>query len=66
MCATSSCPKPLPEDLLKRLLRAAHRAPSVGFMQPWNFIVIRDPEVRAQAHGAFQRANEEAAELFCR
>ena len=35
-------PDDLPDDLLRRLLEAAHRAPSVGFMQPWNFIVIRD------------------------
>ena len=55
---------PLPDDLLERLLGAAHNAPSVGFMQPWSFIVIRDPQVRAGAHRAFQRANEEAAALF--
>ncbi|MCV3737371.1 5,6-dimethylbenzimidazole synthase [Rhizobium sp. TRM96647] len=55
---------PLPDDLLERLLGAAHNAPSVGFMQPWSFIVIRDPQVRAGAHLAFQRANEEAAMLF--
>ena len=57
-------PELLPDDLVQRLLQAAHRAPSVGFMQPWNFIVIRDPAVRAGAHQAFLRANEEAAELF--
>lgn len=57
-------PEPLPDDLVRRLLQAAHRAPSVGFMQPWNFIVIRDPAVRAGAHRAFLRANEEAAGLF--
>ncbi|HVK92126.1 MAG TPA: 5,6-dimethylbenzimidazole synthase [Mycoplana sp.] len=57
-------PAPLPDDLVQRLLQAAHRAPSVGFMQPWNFIVIRDPAVHAGAHQAFLRANEEAAELF--
>ena len=26
---------PLPDDVLLRILDAAHRAPSVGFMQPW-------------------------------
>ncbi|MDF1635057.1 5,6-dimethylbenzimidazole synthase [Mycoplana sp. MJR14] len=55
---------PLPDDLLERLLGAAHSAPSVGFMQPWSFIVVRDQAVRAGAHRAFQRANEEAAALF--
>ncbi|MGI2032149.1 5,6-dimethylbenzimidazole synthase [Rhizobium panacihumi] len=55
---------PLPEDLVQRLLEAAHAAPSVGFMQPWSFILIRDEETRAAAHDAFSRANDEAAELF--
>ena len=57
-------PDPLPEDLVKRLLQAAHSAPSVGFMQPWNFVLIRDPTVREAAWQAFSRANEEAAEMF--
>jgi 5,6-dimethylbenzimidazole synthase len=57
-------PKPLPDDLVGRLLGAAHAAPSVGFMQPWNFILVRDPEVREAAWQAFSRANEEAAEMF--
>src|SRR5262249_13543290 len=34
--------EPLPDELLDRLLAAAHAAPSVGYMQPWNFLVIRD------------------------
>jgi 5,6-dimethylbenzimidazole synthase len=57
-------PDPLPEDLIGRLLHAAHNAPSVGFMQPWNFVLVRDPAVRAKASQAFNRANEEAALMF--
>ncbi|MET3584850.1 5,6-dimethylbenzimidazole synthase [Pseudorhizobium tarimense] len=57
-------PDPLPEDLVRRLLHAAHAAPSVGFMQPWNFLLIRDQDVLERAHQAFQRANDEAAEMF--
>jgi 5,6-dimethylbenzimidazole synthase len=52
---------PLPEDLLSRLLAAAHSAPSVGLMQPSRFIVIRDPAVRRAVHGIFERANVQAA-----
>jgi 5,6-dimethylbenzimidazole synthase len=55
---------PLPDDLVTRLLAAAHAAPSVGFMQPWNFTLIRDQTVREAAWQAFARANEEAALLF--
>lgn len=57
-------PQPLPDDLIGRLLNAAHSAPSVGFMQPWNFIVVRDEERRRQMFDIFQRANEEAALMF--
>ena len=34
------------DEVLLRLLRAAHHAPSVGFMQPWRFIRITRPELR--------------------
>ncbi|WP_312856065.1 5,6-dimethylbenzimidazole synthase [Nocardioides stalactiti] len=34
------------EDRLLRVLDAAHRAPSVGMSQPWDFVVVRDPAVR--------------------
>src|ERR1700722_17635929 len=43
-------PDPLDDALLERLLSAAHRAPSVGFMQPWRFIRIRSPELRTKIH----------------
>lgn len=46
----------VPGDVLMRILDAAHHAPSVGFMQPWNFIVIRDRAVRGAVHEAFLRA----------
>jgi nicotinate-nucleotide--dimethylbenzimidazole phosphoribosyltransferase len=57
-------PNPIPDDVLARILRAAHHAPSVGFMQPWDFILIREPEVRARVKDAFRLANEHAAGLF--
>jgi 5,6-dimethylbenzimidazole synthase len=57
-------PNPVPEDLLARLLDAAHHGPSVGLMQPWDFIVIRDPAVRAAVHQCFVEANRKAAEQY--
>jgi 5,6-dimethylbenzimidazole synthase len=33
-------PDPLPSEALENILESAHHAPSVGFMQPWNFIMI--------------------------
>jgi 5,6-dimethylbenzimidazole synthase len=55
---------PLPDDLLRRLLAAAHSAPSVGLMQPTRFIVIRDREVRQNVHGIFEQANTLAAASY--
>lgn len=57
-------PDPVAADMLGRILLAAHHAPSVGFMQPWNFIVIQSGETRQAVKQAFCRANEEAARLF--
>jgi 5,6-dimethylbenzimidazole synthase len=57
-------PDPVPEEVVGRLLQAASHAPSVGYMQPWNFLVIRDVNVRRQIHEAFLRANAAAAEMF--
>jgi len=57
-------PEPLPDDLVGRLLHAAHSAPSVGFMQPWNFLLVRSEATRRAVHAAFLKANAEAAEMF--
>jgi len=54
----------IPDEVLARVLMAAHHAPSVGFMQPWNFIVVKSSPVKQQILNAFQGANEEAAQLF--
>lgn len=57
-------PEPVADDVLLRILTAAHHAPSVGFMQPWNFLVIRDSDIRQQIAGVFAEANAEAAAMF--
>jgi 5,6-dimethylbenzimidazole synthase len=53
-------PEPIPDELLGRLLEAAHNAPSVGLMQPWRFIVVRDIGVRQAIHNIFLDANQRA------
>ncbi|MDP9417483.1 MAG: nitroreductase family protein, partial [Actinomycetota bacterium] len=42
-------PDRVPDDVLERVLLAAHAAPSVGHSQPWRFVVVRDPAIRDQA-----------------
>ena len=51
---------PLPDDLLGRLLAAAHSAPSVGLMQPSRFVVIRDYGIRKAVRQIFEEANVRA------
>lgn len=55
---------PVPSEVLARILLAAHHAGSVGYMQPWNFIVVEDKGLRQQVKEAFHRECAEAAMLF--
>ncbi len=54
----------VPQEVLARILKAAHHAGSVGFMQPWNFIVIDDPAVKTKVRESFLAEREEAAKRF--
>jgi nicotinate-nucleotide--dimethylbenzimidazole phosphoribosyltransferase len=42
-------PGPVDPELVRRVLMAAHMAPSVGHSQPWRFIVVSEPATRDQA-----------------
>lgn len=55
---------PISPEVLSRLLLAAHYAPSVGFMQPWNFIMVQKQDVKQQVHDLFRTAHDEATGMF--
>ena len=57
-------PEALEDDVLLRLLGAAHNAPSVGLMQPWRFIVIRSARVRGEVRDIFSQAHKLAADSY--
>src|SRR5690242_5923520 len=57
-------PSPVPQDVLLRILTAAHWAGSVGFMQPWDFILIKNHEVRKQVHDSFIRERDRSADRY--
>ncbi|HWD52471.1 MAG TPA: 5,6-dimethylbenzimidazole synthase, partial [Acidimicrobiales bacterium] len=42
-------PDPLDDELVTRILEAAHAAPSVGHSQPWRFVLVNDPSTRDRA-----------------
>lgn len=51
-------------EVLRRILEAAHAAPSVGLSQPWRFIVVRDMQTRESVHAAFTEANVAASRMY--
>jgi 5,6-dimethylbenzimidazole synthase len=57
-------PDPLDDALLQRLLAAAHLAPSVGMMQPWRFIRIRDSTLRRRIHALVEMERVKTAQAL--
>ena len=55
---------PIPHDVLVRILSAAHRAGSVGFMQPWDFILIEDRAVRQRVLDSFLSERDRCASFY--
>ncbi|GAA4874552.1 nicotinate-nucleotide--dimethylbenzimidazole phosphoribosyltransferase [Kitasatospora terrestris] len=53
---------PIPHEVLIRVLEAAHTAPSVGYSQPWDFVVIRSSETRRKMHQLAMRQRDEYAD----
>jgi 5,6-dimethylbenzimidazole synthase len=52
------------EAALRRALQAAHQAPSVGFSQPWDFILVRDRARRERIRECFLACRAREAERF--
>lgn len=55
---------PIDDDTLDKLLEAALNAPSVGYSQPWQFVLIREYAVKQQVHHSFIKENTLGAEQF--
>lgn len=55
---------PVDPKVLLKILEAAHHAGSVGFMQPWNFIVIESQATKDKVHQLFLDANTKAREVY--
>ena len=56
--------KNVPNDILGRILNAAHHAPSVGFSQPWNFIVIKNKSVKERVKNSFLREYQKSVSML--
>ena len=55
---------PVPQEVLARILHAGHHAPSVGFMQPWDFILVTEPATKAAIKRGFDESNAASASHF--
>jgi 5,6-dimethylbenzimidazole synthase len=56
--------KPLGQEEIDQLLNAALHAPSVGFSQPWEFVLITDKSIRQQVKESFDEVNAAAQPAF--
>lgn len=57
-------PDAVPDEVLERVLGAAHRAPSVGLMQPWRLIVVRAAQARIAIRDIAARERLRQADRF--
>ncbi|WP_254764565.1 5,6-dimethylbenzimidazole synthase [Natrinema marinum] len=56
--------EPIPDDVLERIIDAAHHAPSVGFSQPWDLVVIENEGTKAEIAAIAERAIAAAREGY--
>lgn len=51
---------PVPAAQIEALLGLARHAPSVGYSQPWRFVLVEDGKRRAEVRTNFEQCNAEA------
>lgn len=56
--------EPIQESLIWKILQAGHHAPSVGYSQPWNFLIIQDKAKHREVYEHFVLENQKASQLF--
>lgn len=56
--------KEIEQSHLDKILFAGINAPSVGFSQPWEFVVVKDLEIRNKIKESFLEENQKAKQLF--
>jgi 5,6-dimethylbenzimidazole synthase len=57
-------PDEVPDEILARIIVAAHHAASVGYTQPWDFIIVRDLERRREVKRVFEEERARNAAQF--
>jgi nicotinate-nucleotide--dimethylbenzimidazole phosphoribosyltransferase len=52
------------DDIIEKILVAALNAPSVGYSQPWEFVIVKDKNIKEQVRKSFNEENFKATGLF--
>lgn len=55
--------KAIEDEKLSKILHAAHHAPSVGFSQPWNFILIKNSVTKKKIKESFEKEKDRSSQL---
>ncbi len=55
---------PIADEVLQKILLAGVHAPSVGYSQPWEFVIIKAQHTKQQIVASFEQQNQQAAEKF--
>jgi 5,6-dimethylbenzimidazole synthase len=56
--------RPIDDAILREILEAANTAPSVGFSQPWRFVIVQDAAKREEIYREFVHENDKAKKIF--
>ena len=56
--------KKIPDETLAKILNAAHHAPSVGYSQPWDFILIKNKDTKLKVKNSFIQEREKSISLL--
>ena len=56
--------RPIEEEKIRQILLAAVNAPSVGFSQPWEFVLVKSSEIKQQIKESFNQETAKASGLF--
>ena len=56
--------EPIEDEKLQMILEAGISAPSVGYSQPWKFMIIKDKNIKDRLIQNFEDENSKAKEIF--
>lgn len=56
--------KKIEDEVIEDILNAANAAPSVGFSQPWKFVIVKSKKKREKIFNEFEKENKKAKKLF--